>query len=122
MSTPTLNKETPIQSKLYNLGSFSYLCRFDEDYTMLRIDGNPESILSFSAEELTAFDFSFASRMKSEERDFVKMTILEAAGTGEWFELKYSFKTKSGKEVILNDFGRVLKNNGEKVIRIKNET
>jgi hypothetical protein len=88
MSIPISSAETPIHSKLYSIGSFSYLCKLDEDYTMLRIDGNPESILEYSAAELTAPDFSFSSRMNAEHRKALKKTIQEAEGEGEWFELK----------------------------------
>jgi signal transduction histidine kinase/PAS domain-containing protein len=116
MSITISSAETPIHSKLYSIGSFSYLCKLDEDYTMLRIDGNPESILEYSAAELTAPDFSFSSRMNAEHRKALKKTIQEAEGEGEWFELKYFFKTKNGKDIRLNDFGRVLTKNGEKVI------
>jgi signal transduction histidine kinase/PAS domain-containing protein len=111
-----LKLDTSAHAKLYNVGSFSYLCKFDDDYTLLKIDGKPESILGFTAEEMLSSEFSYEKRILQADREMIRQKISDAEGVGNWFELKYSILNKDGKEVKLTDFGRVLSKNGEKLI------
>ncbi|MBQ7859392.1 MAG: PAS domain-containing protein, partial [Faecalibacterium sp.] len=86
-----------VESESISLADSSYCCVYDDDFTLVRLEGRPGQLMGYTAKELNeTFGNRLIELVVPEDRAQVRREIRRQLGMGNDFRLEYRMRHKNG--------------------------
>ncbi|RLD45272.1 MAG: hypothetical protein DRI89_01615 [Bacteroidetes bacterium] len=99
VETALRKNEARLSTLISNLPGMAYLCKNDEQWTMIYINETCEQLTGYKSDQIIGNrEVSFNKLIHPDDREFVKQRIQMASTAKEHFELEYRIISASGEE------------------------